>query len=292
MKYLIYLILLVISLPSYAQDTSIARHKANIIYSWVYESNPLQIYFTLPVAGHPVKIEEIALRDGHAGYDTVRRDYFYEKDKLLRVIEVDNKHIETVFRLAYDDKGRLTLIDELLPGGTYHKDVYEYDTEKPFNVIRKRYVYNKLEEVSKFAFMGNTDSALIYTVDLGPERFRFRKENENMVVEQRERYTKAEQTPDKIQIYDKNDRRTSEKYMEHGALVWHTTIKNDDYGNEMMWSNDVYSNFLGSNGPETYVRHSESHTSFQYDSLGNWVSRHYVQDNHEIILTRKIIYEE
>ena len=268
------------------RKAAIAEHMLCEIYTLHFDIN------TPP--GHPSKIEEYIVK-GWIGQkkDTIKREYTYERDKLVKVIDNEFGGNST-YVLTYDDKGRHTLIDQQTPNGSFHKDTFEYYSNGVIDAMRHHFMFNKTEEILRFNFYGNTDSLLISSTE-GPEICYFRELNDTLFITRIWRDYQGIVLSNKVETYDKKNRLVRITFIEKGRVDRTINFTYDDYGNQLSRVDQDVDNIIGGSGGVLAISTPDAYrTIYEYDSLGNWIKKREsnTSGKYNAITTRKIIYKQ
>jgi YD repeat-containing protein len=296
MKKLMYVtVLFLAACNTKSEDKPMGPRKAAIVQSKIYDFYDVHFDIKTPPA-HPEKIEELVIKKSNGSIDTIHREYFFEKDKLVKVTENESGTSVSVTFLKYDNEGRCILIDEQTPKGSIRKHTIEYKKEaEPYNyqVITSYFVDNKLEEKNSFKYLGNTDHFSVSLGSEGYESYDLRETNDTTFVENIWHTSKDEVMDHKIIAYDKNARIGSITTMEKEAVDRVVRFTYDKYGNELSRIEEDVDNVVGGSAGITAISSpSALRSQYVYDTQGNYTSKTMKNASGSFleVTTRKIIY--
>jgi hypothetical protein len=296
MKYLFFsALLLMISCKSVpdtqVQQAPMAPRKAAFAERLLSRIYTLHFDINTPHP-EPSKIEETNI-EGWQGEknDTIQRVYYYENGRLLKVLDNEFGGNST-YIFKYDDKGRRILIDQQTPGGSFHKDTFEYHPDKPFQAVRQHFMFNKSEDKLYFFYRGNSDTMEVRTYD-GTDMYYFRELNDTLFVEMTWRDFNGNVLANKIEAYDKHNRLVKLAMLEKGRVDRTIIYTYDERGNEVSRVEQDTDNTIGGSAGVTAISNPQSYyTSYQYDEKGNWTMK--VEKNetgrYKSVTKRKIVY--
>jgi hypothetical protein len=87
-----------------SEDKPMGPRKAAIVQSKIYDFYDVHFDIKTPPA-NPEKIEEQVIKNSNGSIDTIHREYFFEKDKLVKVTENESGTSVSVTFLKYDNEG-------------------------------------------------------------------------------------------------------------------------------------------------------------------------------------------
>lgn len=292
MKHHLYIAVLLFAACKSAEEQPMRPNKAAIVKAQIYDIMQLHFDITTP-PGHPAKIEELIIKGWNSPEDTITREYYYENDQLVKVIE--NESSQSVYTLKYDKEGRCIFIDEQTPKGSFHKDSITYLAEEEIFAERRHFIDNKVDEVYYYKSQGNTNSFIIDMKSEGLETCDLRELNDTTYVEKKWYMGSKNDALLSHQIiaYDKNTKPGSIVMMEKGAVDRTIKFAYDKYGNETLWkSEDIDNSMGGSNGIAAIGGVDTYYSSYEYDGRGNWTVKRKKNETGKFqeVVTRTITY--
>lgn len=293
MKYHLFIAVLLLAACTDPEKQPMRPNKAAIVKAQIYDIFQLHFDINTPPS-HPAKIEELTISGWNGRKDTITREYYYENDRLVKVIEKESSL--SVYTLQYDKESRCILIDEQTAKGSFHKDSITYFKEgESFDAQRIHLIENKEEETYYYKYYGNTNEFFIGMGIEGFETFTLRESNDTTYAEKKWFTGKKRDIILNHQIiaFDKNGKELSITTLEKEVVDRTLKFEYDKYGNETLWkAEDVDNTIGGSNGIVAISKADTYYSTYEYDSKGNWTVKRKKNEtgNYQEVITRTITY--